>query len=472
MGRWRKEHRFEGRLVMLGFGSIGQGVLPLLLRHIDMRPEQILVVKPSAKGLEVANEMGVPHLLVALDRDNHRQVLAPRLSRGDFLLNLSVDVSSAALIGLCHEQGAMYLDTCIEPWQGEYTDASRPPAARTNYALREEALALRTPGRPQSTAILTHGANPGLVSYFVKQALLDLAERLGAPTTPPAEREDWARLAQQLGVRVIHIAERDSQVGSRRKQPGEFVNTWSADGFVSEGRQPAELGWGTHERQFPPDGRRHDRGSLASIYLNRPGAGTRVRTWTPLAGPIHGFLITHGESVSIADHLTLGDRRRPEYRPTVHYAYHPCDDAVLSLHELAALNWEVQPRQHVLKDDIEHGIDELGVLLMGDRHGAYWYGSQLSIEQARALCPHNSATSLQVTAPVMAGTLWAMKNPQAGVLEPDDLPFDEMLRMIGPYLGPVVGVASDWTPLVGRSPLFEEDLDRDDPWQFKNFRVA
>ena len=40
---------------------------------------------------------------------------------------------------------------------------------------------------------------------------------------------------------------------------------------------------------------RHDFGSQAAIYLLRPGAGTRVRSWTPLEGPYLGFLITHGE---------------------------------------------------------------------------------------------------------------------------------------------------------------------------------
>ncbi|WP_280154946.1 saccharopine dehydrogenase NADP-binding domain-containing protein [Piscinibacter sp. XHJ-5] len=472
MGEWRKELRFDGRLVMLGFGSIGQGTLPLLLRHIDMRPEQILVVKPTAKGLEVADELGVPHFIAPLTPDNHRQLLEPRLGPGDFLLNLSVDVSSTALMQLCRERGALYLDTCIEPWPGTYTDGAMPPAARTNYALREQALALRERDRQAPTAILTHGANPGMVSYFVKQALLDIAQHTGAPAEPPTDRDGWARLAQRLGVRAIHIAERDTQYAQRRKEPGEFVNTWSCDGFISEGLQPAELGWGTHERHFPPDGARHEKGSLASIYLRRPGAATRVRSWAPLAGPIQGFLITHGESISIADHLTVGDPANPRYRPTVHYSYHPCDDAVLSMHELTGLNWHAQTEHRVLKDDIVEGMDELGVLLMGHARGAYWYGSQLTIAKARQLCPHNSATSLQVTAPVMAGVVWALKNPSCSVVEPDDLPHDEMLRMIKPYLGDVVGVYTDWTPLAGREWLFEEDLDREDPWQFKNFRVV
>ena len=41
-------------------------------------------------------------------------------------------------------------------------------------------------------------------------------------------------------------------------------------------------------------------------------------------------------------------------------------------------------RKRILMDDIIKGIDELGVLLAGHKKNAYWYGSQLSIEEARA----------------------------------------------------------------------------------------
>ena len=89
------------------------------------------------------------------------------------------------------------------------------------------------------------------------------------------------------------------------KEQNEFVNTWSVDGFVGEGCQPAELGWGSHEKNWPRDGKKHDFGRGSAIYLMQPGAATRVRTWTPMAGPFHGFLITHGESISISDYLTV-----------------------------------------------------------------------------------------------------------------------------------------------------------------------
>ena len=469
---FQKQHEFHGRLVMVGFGCIGQGVLPLLLRHIDMPPQQILVVSPDDGDLVIAGSRGVPCLIASLNLDNFRSVLEPRLGPGDFLLNLSVNVSSIALIKMCQAMGVLYLDTCIEPWAGGYVDPALSIAGRTNYALREAALALRHKDAAAPTAVLTHGANPGLVSHFLKQALLNIARHNGLRVERPGSRLAWAHLAEQLHIRAIHIAERDTQTGARRRLPGEFVNTWSVEAFVDEACQPAELGWGSHERHFPPDAARHDAGCRASIYLNRPGAGTRVRTWAPLSGPTHGFLITHSESISIADYFTLGEGPNPRYRPTVHYAYHPSDDAVLSLHELAGRNWRPQDHERLLKEEITSGMDELGVLLMGHPSGAYWYGSQLSIEQARALCPHNSATSLQVTAAVLAGVVWAMKNPARGVLEPDEIPFDEILTICQSYLGNVVGVYTDWTPLTGRDNLFAEDLDRDDPWQFKNIRVT
>jgi homospermidine synthase len=463
---------FSGRLVMVGFGSIGQGVLPLLLRHIGMTPAQIVILSADEAGRAEAEELGAQLRLARLTEENFAAILDPLLGPGDFLLNVSVEVSSIALIAFCQGKGVRYLDTCIEPWPGGYTDPSLTPSLRSNYALRERALALRAKYPAGPTAVVTHGANPGLVSHFVKAALLDIAAATGHRAAKPAGRAEWAALAQSLDVKVIHIAERDTQIGGAPKRPGEFVNTWSIDGFVSEGAQPAELGWGTHERHFPGDGGRHDFGAGAAIYLNRPGASTRVRSWTPLEGPYHGFLITHSEAISIADYFTVAEHGAARYRPTVHYAYHPCDGAVLSLHELAGKNWRVQDEKRLLMGEISSGIDELGVLLMGHTRGAYWYGSRLAIDEARRLVPYNNATSLQVTAAVMAGVIWALEHPSRSIVEPDEIDHERILEIARPYLGALVGAYSDWTPLHDRQRLFAEDLDAADPWQFKNFRVV
>jgi homospermidine synthase len=444
----------------------------LILRHIGTSADRITIVTAEDRGSSEAREFGVKFVKTALTPENYRKVLEPWLGAGDFLLNLSVDVSSVALVQLARERGALYLDTCIEPWAGGYTDPNVTVEARSNYAMRLDALKLRKGHEDAPTAVLTHGANPGLVSHLVKQALLNIAKDTGVETAVPNDRAGWAALAQTLGIKVIHVAERDTQVANVPKQPNEFVNTWSVDGFVSEGAQPAELGWGTHEKHFPADGGRHKAGSRCAIYLNRPGASTRVRTWTPAAGHFHGFLITHSEAISLADYYTVMDGERVVYRPTSHYAYHPSDNAVLSVHELAGRNWHVQDRKRIMLNEISEGIDELGVLLAGHAKNAYWYGSQLSIGEARALAPYNSATSLQVTAAALAGLIWAMENPNRGVVEPDDMDYQRPLKICLPYLGPVVGKYTDWNPLYQRGELFAEDLDQSDPWQFKNIRVV
>jgi homospermidine synthase len=464
--------RFPGKIVFVGFGSIGQGVLPLILRHIGTSSDRITIVTAEDRGRAEAEEFGVKFVKSALTRANYRQVLEPLLDGGDFLLNLSVDVSSTDLILLARERGALYLDTCIEPWAGGYVDASLSVEGRSNYAMRLAALALREGAADAPTAVLTHGANPGLVSHLVKQALLNIARDTGVAAGAPRDRADWAQLARTLGIKVMHIAERDSQVANQPKAADEFVNTWSVDGFVSEGAQPAELGWGTHEKHFPADGGRHSRGSGCAIYLNRPGASTRVRTWTPEAGHFHGFLITHSEAISLADYYTVREGGEVVYRPTSHYAYHPSDAAVLSVHEFAGRNWHLQSSKRIMLDEITGGIDELGVLLAGHERNAYWYGSQLSIGEARRLAPYNSATSLQVTAAALAGMIWAMENPRRGIVEPDEMDFERPLEICRPYLGKLVGRYTDWTPLYQRGELFAEELDTEDPWQFKNVRVV
>jgi homospermidine synthase len=428
---------FAGRMVMIGFGSIGQGVLPLLFRHVGIKPEQITIIAADDRGgLKEAKRYGITFIRKRLTEANFRPALERRLGKGDFLVNLSVEVASTALVELCQEKGAFYIDTCIEPWPGGYTDSSLSVSLRSNYALREHMLKLVAKYRGGPTAVIAHGANPGLVSHFVKKALVNLAKDTGMGTVRPASREAWGELARDLGVKVIHIAERDTQVSRKPKKAGEFVNTWSIDGFVSEGCQPAEMGWGTHEKGLPPDGARHEFGCDAAIYLNRPGLLTRVRTWTPLEGPFHGFIVTHNESISIADYFSLRHGGQVVYRPTVHYAYHPCDQAIMSMHEIAGKNLHQQKKQRLIVDEITDGRDELGVLLMGHRKGAYWYGSQLDIHEARELTPYNNATSIQVCAPVLSGIIWALENPDRGIVEADEMDFERNLAICMPYLGP------------------------------------
>jgi len=460
---------FPGKLLIVGFGSIGQGVLPLILRHIGIDKKNISIIANDNLGKAIAKKEGIPFALKPLKKGNYKKVLDGYLGKGDFLLNLSVDVSSVDLMHYCHKRGILYLDTVVEPWLGGYTDPKLSVTDRSNYGLRETMLAAKRKLGKGPTAVSTHGANPGIVSHFLKRALMTIAKDTDVKTKKPTTRAQWGALMKKLGVKTVHIAEYDSQVSANPKKVGRFENTWSVDGFHSEGiLQPCEMGWGTHEKYFPKNGHRHAYGCDASIYLDQPGAKTLVRTWTPEHGNFLGRAVTHNESVSIADYFTVRKGKKAVFRPTVHYAYRSCDASILSIEECFGRNSQLQQDKYILMDDIVKGMDELGVLVMGHKKGAYWYGSQLTIEQTRKLAPYQNATGLQVTAGVLGGMVWAIENPNEGVVEADEMDYERLMEVMEPYFGTMKGAYTDWTPLKNRQNLFKEDLDLKDPWQFKN----
>ncbi|MGH1329798.1 MAG: homospermidine synthase [Paracoccaceae bacterium] len=461
--------RINGPIILIGFGSIGRGTLPLIERHFEFDREKLVIIEPNEALSEEIKARGMRHIKEALTPDNYRAVLGDLFEPGaGFVVNLSVDTSSLDLMKYCRENGVLYIDTVVEPWAGFYFD-TEDNAARTNYALRETVRREKAANPGGTTAVSCCGANPGMVSWFVKEALLTLAKDTGQASEAPTSRSGWAKLMQSLGVQGVHIAERDTQTRQEQRQAGHFVNTWSVEGFIAEGFQPAELGWGTHEPWFPPNAHKQTKGSQSAIWLEQPGANTRVRTWCPTMGAQFGFLVTHNEAVSISDYYTLGDPSAPDYRPTCHYAYHPCDDAVLSLHEMFGSN-TIQDVHHIMDvNEIDPGgVDELGVLLYGHEKNALWFGSRLSNDEAKLLAPDQNATGLQVTSAVLAGMVWALENPQAGIVETDEMDHARCLDVQRPYLGPVEAHYTDWTPLTDRQTAFPEATIPDHPWAFRN----
>ena len=467
--------RITGPIVMIGFGSIGKGTLPLIERHFEYDKSRFVIIDPHEDG-DLAKQHDVRFIKQGVTKDNYRELLVPLLTEGGgqgFCVNLSVDTSSVDIMTMCREIGALYIDTVIEPWLGFYFDKSAGPEKRSNYALRETLLAAKhkSPGGP--TAVSTCGANPGMVSWFVKQALINLAQDTGLSINEPKSREGWGELAQKLGVKGIHIAERDTQRSKKPKPRDIFVNTWSVEGFVSEGMQPAELGWGTHEKWMPQNGREHDFGCKAAIYLLQPGANTRVRSWCPTPGAQYGYprhpqrVRSRSPTISPCATASAWCTGRPATTPTIPPTT-PCSRCT----RLFGAAGKMQPSWHILdENEIEDGIDELGVLLYGHSKNAYWYGSQLSIEETRKIAPYQNATGMQVSSAVLAGMVWALENPTAGIVEADEMDFHRCLEIQRPYLGPVKGYYTDWTPLTDRPGLFPEDIDTSDPWQFRNILV-
>jgi homospermidine synthase len=469
---------FGGRIIIFGYGTIGRCVLPMLLRAFDLPLARYCVVDALDRRDQLASYLaeGLAFLQRRASLDTLDALVGEIAAAGDLLLNLSVGVDSIDLADACQRQGVTYVDTALEPWEAVLLDpAQEPPNERTEYFFqnRVRKLAAKSWRADGPTVVVTHGANPGIVSHFTKAALLDVATAMGLAFDPPASRRDWARLAQMTGTKVIHISERDTQVSERPKEPGEFVNTWSIPGFVEEAMMPFEVAWGTHEKRLPPGALRHLEGPGSAIYVPQPAAHYLLRSWVPLGGPINGLAIPHNEMITIADHLTLEEEGEVVYRPSVSFVYLASDAAMASLHETMMNGWQMQSRQRIMNEDILAGRDELGVLLLGHGLTGWWWGSQLDIVEARSVLPGHNPTAIQVAAGVLGAAVWVARNPAAGYHEPEDLPHEEILEIALPYLGTMVSQACDWTPLKGRGAVFDEPwCDPGDPWQFGNFLVG
>ena len=472
--------RFQNRVLVLGAGSVSQCVLPLLIEHlVDAKQITIADMRDNRHRVSEAIAAGATYIQDQLTRENMDQFLSKYLSAGDFLLDLAWNIDANEIIGWAHDHGVIYLNTSLEEWDPYSAGADRHPTERTLYWRHMKLRKLTDTWKGQGpTAIVEHGANPGLVSHLTKKALFDIATRAIKEGEAPAgvaealESENFPTLAHKLGVKVIHIAERDTQVSDKPKLFNEFVNTWSVEGFYEEGIAPAELGWGTHEKTLPAKAYEHQDGPKNQICIAQPGATTWVRSWVPNMETT-GMLVRHGEAFTISDHLTVWDGNKAIYRPTVHYAYCPTDAAIASMRELEMNQWNITSNQRIMNEEIIDGDDRLGVLLMGHPYKSWWTGSLLNIHDSRKLIPKQSATTVQVSSAVYAAVAWAMANPNRGYMVPDDMPWREVLAFSEKYWGGYHSEAADWDPLMHRNDLFKgwngRQYDESDPWQFSNF---
>jgi len=481
---------FAHRIVFVGFGAVARCTLPILLRLVDVDPKRITIIEfdPDEAVLRPWIARGVTLVKDRVAKDNLGSLLGAHLSAGDLLIDLAWNIDCGDILQWCHDRGVLYVNTSVELWDPYAGAEHKHPTERTLYWRHMKLRALVASWKePGPTAVIEHGANPGLISHFTKQALLDIAERaLADRKFAGAEAEQIAHhakalefnhLAHHLGVKVIHCSERDTQITDRPKQVNEFVNTWSVEGFREEGTTTAEMGWGTHERELPALAFEHSNGPRSQICLARMGINTFVASWVPPDHHIVGMVVRHGESFTIAEKLTVWSDGKALYRPTVHYAYCPCDSAIVSLHELRGLDYVLQPRIRILTDDeITSGADILGALVMGHPYQSWWCGTDLDIDESRRLVPHQNATTMQVAISVVAASRWMIEHPRQGVCVPDDLPHDYVLDISKPYLGRFISVAEDWTPLKRYTNAFHgfnrPQLDLSDPWQFKNFLIT
>lgn len=450
--------RFENKILIIGCGAVAQCTIPLLFKHIPIKPHNILVIDFVDNRVFIADAVqnGLIFIQEKITQDNFKTILGNYLNSGDICIDLANQVDTYDVLSWCLARNILYLNTNLNNWHNEPIPL---------YELYRNIKKLAEQSKNNSaTAIISHGANPGLVSSFVKQALCDITQTVIAKphATHDVRRleqalmnNDYPRLAQALDIKTIHIAEQDSQSGiNNHKYATEFLNTWSVIEFITECIANVEFSWGTHELKVPADGMVIDNIAL----INTRALNVKLRSWVPYQ-EIVGIVPPHDETLTIADYLTISNDTGVAYRPTVLFVYHVCPQADYSLKELESLNFVPQAQQRILKSELTSGSEKMGSLLMGNGATSWWTGSILTLEESNKILPNHNATVLQVSAGVIAALIEMIKKPAMGIRFPEDLDHEVILNHAKPYLGDFVSQPVQWKP------------HKDTRWQFDDFMI-
>lgn len=447
---------FDKKILIIGGGAVSQCTIPLILKHINIPAKNITVidVADTRPFLRDAIEKGVVFHQQEITKDNFAQVLPTYLQPGDICIDLANEVDTIDILNWCLENQVRYLNTCLNLWKNQNSvDAS--------YSNLKNMTARWVAGSP--TAIISHGANPGLISAFAKQALVDCGNYISRDKSIQLEQrkriehalthENFPELAHALQIKAIHVSERDSQKMARRKKKDEFLNTWSVIEFINESVSKVEFAWGSHEKQQPVNSRTEHN----NMFIDEIAAKKLLKSWVPKE-QIKGTVPPHDETFSLADYLTIRNDDQIVYRPTIIFVYDACKHAKKSLQELITNNLALHEKYRVIKEELATGGEKMGCLLMGPLV-SWWTGSILSFEQSNNLIPRQNATVMQVAIGVLAALHKLIQYPHRGICFPENLDYKAILKLSKPYLGDFVSERVNWKP------------KKDTTWEFHDFVV-
>ena len=380
--------KISGPIVMIGFGSIGKGTLPLIERHFAYDKQRFVIIDPHEDG-ELAKQHGVRFIKQGVTRDNYRELLVPLLDRRrrPGLLRQPV---GGHLLGRHHDdvprdRCALYRHRDRAVARLLFRQEHRPREALQLRAARDACW--RPGARARAAPPRCRPAAP--IPAWCRGSS---SRRCSTSPATPTPRSTSRRAAKAGASWRTSSASRASTSPSATPSARRSRSRWTCSSTPGRWKAsspracsrpnsagaPTRAGCRTTAAPIP---RAAARRSICCSPAPTRGCARGARR----PGAQYGFLVTHNESISIADYFTVRDGSKVVYRPTCHYAYHPANDAVLSLHEIFGATGKMQEKWHILdENEIVDGIDELGVLVYGHARNAYWYGSQLSIEETRA----------------------------------------------------------------------------------------
>ncbi len=464
--------KFNNKIVLIGCGAVGTALIPLLFKFIKFNPENLTVIDMESyrfNNLTNFINQGIKTYHLKITKDNAKTILIDELKLGqdDLIIDASYEISTNYMYQLCSDYGISYTNSAVEVWNEEPT---YKPIDYTFYSRIQSIEDLdKKVLLKKNNFIISLGCNPGNVNIWTLYALDRINKR-----TINYKWRSYAELAKKLGLCVVHISERDSQITSNPKKLGEYVNTWSSNAisWYDEAFSNLEISWGTHEKTIP----KNVNLELSNEYqyiIDKVGCESFGYSYTPISKNLSGMLIRHEECYTICRKLTLRDSsNKIIYKPSSYYVYKTSDSAFASTQEIKDLIGEYQEDKRLMTSDIIDGRDELGCTLFFASGDIYWVGSLLDINEARLIYDNQfndivNVTILQVVAGYIGSIFYLIesieKKVYRGFMTPEDMPVDKFIQWTKPLLGPFgVIKVRDWTI---------ESQDKQNLWQFSDFLV-
>ena len=466
-------YEFNNKIYMIGYGSVGRPLLYMLLKILKIQPENITVIDKMDKINEIYEfmKLGVKFIKVHITKDNYLQLLKD-ISKNDLIIDCGYDLSTNDLIELCQNKGCNFINSCIDDWDDVH--CGDEVINNTLYMRNNRLMNLNNSYKNKNfNAIISMGCNPGNVSLWVKIGLEQINKKYGF------KYNNHAELSKNLGIKVIHISEKDTQLSKKIKKQNEYQNTWSSDGeaYYNEAIGPLEISWGTHEKTIPQNTIYNDKNF---IIVDRLCCDTYAQSVVPIYGRFKGNIISHDESNTIGKTLEICKDGKIIYKPSVYYVYQPCNSAKLSLDELRDREYVHQENYRLLTHEIKSGRDILGLTYYLENGEVYWIGSALSIEEAREIYENKfddwiNATNVQVVAGYLGGILHIIdlikENKNMGIIVPDDLPHEKIMLLTKPFLGDFIFKKIDGFKLMNYDGKASTSNKYTNEWLFENFIV-
>ncbi len=225
-------------VLMIGYGAVAQCALPILVKEAQVPFHSITVLdfENKREALQEWIARGVKFVHQRVTPENLGKLLGRHVGAGDVVIDLAWNIDCCDIVQWCHDHGVLYVNTSVEVWDPFENPGRKKLHQHTLYWRHMRIRAMVASWRHAGpTAVLEHGANPGLISHWTKRGLLDIADKLLAERRLKgraaeqiahyAQHRIFNKLAWKLGVKVIHCSERDTQMTGVPKQVDEFVNT-------------------------------------------------------------------------------------------------------------------------------------------------------------------------------------------------------------------------------------------------------